>query len=450
MKTFRHLFLVLLAAAALLPASAQRRHSARKAYDPTVYLISIHEVDTVMMDCEARQEAAAMNRRATASAVRDHEQTWRQGFSQVEKPQFIFASRNNRFSLALGGYINLRVGYDFEGIVDNVDFVPYDIPMQATYNSDQKLMMDASTSRLYMKAIGNTRLGRVMVFVDGDFRGGSVGSYTPRIRSAYVQFLGFTAGRDLTTFCDLMAAAPTVDFRGPNAYNFNFATLLRYEVSFLKQHMTFGVAAEMPHVSATYGEAFAPLHQRMPDFPLYLQYAWGEDRSSHIRASGVLRNLYAYDLERDHNTSLLGWGVQASGHIRIIRPLELFFNGIYGEGITPYIQDLTGSGLDFTPNPLQPTSIQTMPMYAWQAAMRLQLTPHIAVSGGYSMVEVCKHNGFYSEEQYKRGQYIFGNIFCKLTPRMTLAAEYLYGTRKDMSDLQNHANRANLMVQYNF
>lgn len=453
MKTFRLLIAALLVGSALVPASAQRRsHRSEKEYDPTVYLISVHEVDTFMMDCNARQQAALMNRLATASAVNDYQETYRPGFQQVDKPQFVFATKNNRFSLAMGGYINLRVGYDFDGIVDNIDFIPRDIPMNPTYNTSQKLMMDASTSRIFLKAISNSRsLGRVVVFIDTDFRGGTEGSYTPRIRSAYVSFLGLTMGRDVTTFCDLLAAPNTIDFQGPNAYNFRFATMLRYEFSFLRDHMTFGMAAELPSVSATYGDYFAPLHQRVPDFPVYLQYAWGRNRMSHIRASAVFRDIYAYNLETDNRTSLFGWGVQFSGHITVVPALEFFFNGVYGEGISPYIQDLTGAGLDFTPNPEAPTSIQTVPMFGWQAAAQINLIPRrLSISGGYSTVEVRKKNGFYSDQQYREGQYIFGNIFCHVSPRCKIGAEYLYGTRENMDGLKNHANRANLMVQYSF
>lgn len=453
MKTFRLLIAALLVAAAWVPASAQRRHHrAEKEYDPTVYLISVHEVDTFMMDCNARQQAALMNRLATASAVNDYQETWRPGFQQVERPQFVFASKNNRFSLALGGYINLRGGYDFDGIVDNIDFVPRDIPMNPNYNTSQKLMMDATTSRLFLKAVANTeRLGRVVVFIDGDFRGGSEGSYTPRVRSAYVSMLGFTLGRDVTTFCDLLAAPTTVDFQGPNAYNFRFTTLVRFEHSFWNDHMSFALAAEKPYLSATYGEYFAPIHQRMPDFPVYLQFKWGRNRMSHIRASAVFRNMYAYNLRTDNKTSLFGWGAQVSGHIVVVPALELFFNGVYGEGISPYIQDLTGAGLDFTPNPASPTSIQATPMMGWQAAARINLVPRrLSISGGYSTAEVHKKNGVYSEQGYREGQYIFGNIFYHITPRCQIAAEYLYGTRKDMNGLKNHANRANLMVQYSF
>mgnify|MGYP003457550419 FL=1 len=142
-------------------------------------------------------------------------------------------------------------------------------------------MMDASTSRIFLKAIINSRmLGRVHIYTDMDFRGGDEFSYLPRLRSAYVEVGGFTIGRDVTTFCDLAAAPETIDFQGPNAYNFAFNEMIRYEHSFLRNHLTVGIAAEMPQVSATYGEHFSPIYQRVPDGIAYIQYAWGENRSS--------------------------------------------------------------------------------------------------------------------------------------------------------------------------
>ena len=450
MKTFRLLIVALLVASS---AAAQNNtgKGTNDEYSPTVYLISVNETETVE-DCGCPALAAAeLNRLAAASAIQDYRDTHRAGFQQAEKPQFIFTTKNNKFSFAVGGFINMRVGYDFEGIVDNIDFIPADIPMTRNYATDQKLMMDATTSRLYLKAIANTRaLGRVVVYVDGDFRGGARNSYVPRLRSAYVSFLGFTLGRDISTFTDLLAAPNTIDFQGPNAYNLHFATMVRWEKSFWNDCMKFGVAAEMPKVSGTYGEYAAPVPQRMPDFPVYLEVMWGPERQSHLRPSAVFRNMYERNLDKNYTTSQFGWGVQASGHIRVARVLDLFFNGVYGEGITPYIQDLAGAGLDFTPVPGWPTHLQTMPMYGWQAAAQINLSRRVSFSGGYSTVEVCKKNGFYSNDEYRTGEYIFGNMFVKITPRCKFGVEYLYGTRENMDGLKNHANRANMMVQYNF
>ena len=344
MKTVR-LFIVALFLT--VAASAQpNASSARDGSSPTVYMISVQETDT-LIPCEWRARAAR-NRMAMMDAVDDYNQTHRTGFQQPGRPQFLFAHKQNKYSLALGGFIALRTSYDFDGTPSATDFIPSSIPVPGDYASRQRLSMDASTSRIYLKGIANTRaLGRVVVYVSTDFRGGAQGSYTPRLREAYVSFKGFTFGRDVTTFCDLDAGPTTIDFQGPNAYNFTFATMIRYEVPFANDHLKFGLAAELPSVSGTFGETFDPIPQRVPDFPVYFQYAWGAKRDSHFRVTGVVRDLYLHNAATGNNTSLLGWGVQASTCINLARVLTIYGNGVYGEGITNYIQDLSGLGYDF-------------------------------------------------------------------------------------------------------
>ena len=381
-------------------------------YSPTVYLVSVNAPQPPA-DEEALLEAAVLNQLAIDNAIRDYIETHHPGFQQDELPHFIFATKQNKFSFSLGGQVTLRASYDFDGISGAQDFIPATIAVPGTYATRQKFGLDGTTSRIFLKAIANSKkLGRVTLYFSTDFRGGGTNSYTPRIRSAYVSFKGFTFGRDVTTFCDLNAAPNTIDFQGPNAYNYFFSTMIRYEHSIYRDILKFGVAAELPNVSGTYGDSFASIPQRVPDFPVYMQVNWGRNKESHFRASAVFRDMYLHNESTGNNTSLFGWGVQASGNIKVAGPLQLFFNGVYGEGITPYIQDLSGIGLDFTPNPHNPRSIQTMPMYGWQAAAQIDLVPNkLAISGGYSMAEVCRRNGAYADDEYRRGQYVFGNIF---------------------------------------
>lgn len=421
--------------------TAQTTYYEVEEYTPTIYMIAAGEVFEEY-DPEAMR----------ADIIEDYIETSRPGFQQAHNPQFIFATKNNRFSLALGGFVNLRTSYDFMGAVNNIDFVPYDIPMSTTYANKQRVMMDASTSRVFLKAIINSRLlGRVTVYSDMDFRGGEEFSYLPRLRSAYVNVAGFTIGRDVTTFCDLQAAPRTVDFQGPNAYNFNFNEMIRYERSFLRDHLTMGVAAEMPKVNGTYGDNFSPIMQRVPDGIVYLQYAWGANRNSHIRASGVVRDMYLHNNLTGDNTTRVGWGAQLSGHISATRWVDIYMNGVYGEGITPYIQDLTGSPYDIAYNPENPQQMQTMPMWGWQAAAQINFIPGMLwAAGGYSQVTLEKENGYLADNQYRRGEHLFGNVFCNVTPNFTLALEYLRGSRENMNGTRNTANRVSLMVQYNF
>ena len=443
MKRIRHFLLPLLCTTlATSTLSAQSTiYYEMEEYTPTIYMIAVGET-LQEYDPEASKQ----------QVIDDFMETRRCGFQQAHNPQFIFSTRNNRFALGIGGIVTLRTSYDFNGAMGNIDFVPYDIPMSRGYANRQRVMMDASTSRLFLKAIINSRmLGRVHIYTDMDFRGGDEFSYLPRLRSAYVEVGGFTIGRDVTTFCDLAAAPETIDFQGPNAYNFAFNEMIRYEYSFLRNHLTVGIAAEMPQVSATYGEHFSPIYQRVPDGIAYIQYAWGENRSSHIRASGVIRDMYLHDNVNGKNTTQLGWGAQFSGHIDLGRWVDLYMNGVYGRGITPYIQDLAGAPYDFAYNPSNPERMQTMPMWGWQAAAQINIIPgKMWLAGGYSEVRLEKHNGYLSDNQYHKGDYIFGNAFCNLSPNFTIAVEYLHGSREDMGGSKSSANRVSLMARYNF
>ncbi|MBR5465776.1 MAG: porin [Alistipes sp.] len=439
MKHFRLSMAALLVASA---ATAQTIQPAEK-YAPTVYLIGVEESVAVDDACDKLE--------LMSDATQDYHETHRHGFQQTAKPMFIFATRDNRYSLALGGFIALRASYDFNGISDNLDFIPYNIPLTADYNNRQQLLMDASTSRLYFKGIANSNtLGRVVIYMDADFRGGATNSYTPRVRSAYVSMLGFTLGRDVTTFCDLNAAPTTIDFQGPNAYNFNFATMIRYEYSMVDNHLKMGVAAEMPNVSATYNDSFLAMRQRIPDIPIYFQYAWDEDRSSHLRASAVFRNMYVRNAVQQSDERFFGWGVQFSGTIKAVDWLRFYMNGVYGKGITPYIQDLTGSGLDMVPNVTNGEEIELLPMWGWQAAAQINISPRAFFSGGYSMVDVERKDNFATNTMYSQGRYIFGNVFYSLTPRCMVGAEYLYGSRKNMDGVKGTANRINVQLMYHF
>ena len=363
-----------------------------------------------------------------------------------------FATKQNKFSFSLGGQVTLRASYDFDGISGAQDFIPATIAVPGTYATHQKFGLDGTISRIFLKAIANSKkLGRVTLYFSTDFRGGGTNSYTPRIRSAYVSFKGFTFGRDVTTFCDLNAAPNTIDFQGPNAYNYFFSTMIRYEHSIYRDILKFGVAAELPNVSGTYGDSFASIPQRVPDFPVYMQVNWGRNKESHFRASAVFRDMYLHNESTGNNTSLFGWGVQASGNIKVAGPLQLFFKRRVRRGHHSLHPGSLRHRTGFYAQSSQSEEYSDDAMYGWQAAAQIDLVPNkLAISGGYSMAEVCRRNGAYADDEYRRGQYVFGNIFWDLAPCCQLAAEYLYGTRENMDGMKGHANRVNLMVRYNF
>ena len=179
------------ALASTFAASAQHHRLERYRHggtEPTVYIISVRETDSLYPQQGYSEMDMMVKQAAVQSAINDHKNATRDGYQQVAMPSAIFADKHNSFSFAIGGDIALRAAYSFDRIIDNIDMVPYNVPMKLTPADKQEIRMDATTSRLFIRGIANTqKLGQVHIFMDFDFRGGLTGSYTPRIRSGYVQ-----------------------------------------------------------------------------------------------------------------------------------------------------------------------------------------------------------------------------------------------------------------------
>ena len=367
------------------------------------------------------------------------------GFQASHLPKFYIASKNNRFLLGIGGFVSFRTAYDFRGEVQNLDFVTYDIPTVSTPGNRQRFLMGASTSRLFFKAIANTDLlGRVVTYIETDFRGYH---NNLRLRKAYITFKGLLFGQDVTTFCDLNAAPTTIDFQGPNSYNFNFALMARYTHVF-DEHWSLAAALEMPDVSATYSSTTEAIPQRLPDLPFYVQYSW--KNNSHVRASAVFRDLMYQDSYDNKRRSKFGWGVQATTNIQFIPELSGFGQFVYGKGIAEYIQDVSGVGLDLVPKENSRGRLRALPMFGWFAGLQYNFTEDLFCSGTYGMVRVQDQDARYNPDGYRNAQYIVGNVFYNIIPSCTVGIEYLHGTRRNANMAHGYANRIQAMIKYNF
>ena len=74
-------------------------------------------------------------------------------FRNPEVPSFVFQGPGGKFSLGIGGFINLTSSYDFDGIVNDLDFLTYNI-VCLLYNSDaaaEPLCVDLGGLRIIKK-----------------------------------------------------------------------------------------------------------------------------------------------------------------------------------------------------------------------------------------------------------------------------------------------------------
>jgi len=261
--------------------------------------------------------------------VRIMNETQSPRFHDPKAPRFVLTDRKGHFALGIGGYVKATAEYDFGGISDDVDFYPSMIPNGGQNYVRNQFQMDATTSTIFLKLVGRTKhLGDFVVYTAGNFRGGSK---VFELQNAYVSFLGFTMGYDYSTFMDLAALPPSIDYAGPAGQVFSRATLLRYERAFGKGWKA-GVGIEMPVVDGITNQSVNISNQRMPNFPAYIQYAW--NKSSHIRVAGIVRNMTYENLVAQRAESKAGWGVFAASTFNVTSKLNFYGQATYGRGIS--------------------------------------------------------------------------------------------------------------------
>ena len=369
-------------------------------------------------------------------------------FQDPRAPRFLFLDRKGRVALGIGGYVKATMSMGFGGIAKNTDFVTAAIATPAQPDMRSQFLMDASTSRLFFKLVGRNKVvGEFTVYIESDFRGTAAGYYGMRLRQAYIQLWRFRAGRTWSTFCDVAAAPPTIDFQGPSGTVLTMNTLLQYTQP-LGDRWEMVMAVEAPSATYTthkhYNQAIT---QRVPDLPSYIQYKW-DDGQSHIRLSNLLRMLSYRNLVADKNQFTFCWATQLSGVIQASRHFTFYMQGVYGRGYGDYLNDLGGYGYDLIPGEHNGSMVAP---YALGLVGGVQYTirPGLFLSAAYSQCRLYDEPSL-SASAYRYGQYVVANAFYTPFPNCQIGIEYLYGNRHNYNNASGNAHRINTMIQYNF
>lgn len=377
-------------------------------------------------------------------------------FTDPKAPNFIYYDKKKNIALGLGGNVRVRTSYDFDGSPSSSDgFVPYTIPVPGDKLTRNRLAMDAGNSTLFFKVLGNnTKLGQYQLYLSANFSGKNYGFV---LQDAYIKMLGFTIGRTWSTFNDLAAIPPTVDYQGPNGAAEMRTEQIRYSRNFTDQ-LSFGVAAEISQTTGRFGQSIKDLEmsQRVPDIPMYFQYAFGQKNSSHVRVAGVLRTMNYMNEVQDKTKYATGYGVQVSSKIDVCPFFTFYGQMTYGDGIAQYINDLSGNGLSLVSAADQsngPTGkMKAVEAMGWFVQGRFNITSDIYATAGYSQAKIFPGVDKISlpDTNYRYGQYIVGNLFYNITSDFQLGIEYLYGNRVNINGEKGHANRIETLIQYNF
>lgn len=369
-------------------------------------------------------------------------------FSEPNAPRFLFLDRDGEVLLGIGGYVKGTMSYDFDGAIDNgSEFTTFDIPVPSDPGLRNRLAGNINHSRLFLRLVGRSeRFGSYEGFISTSFAGGASGNQL-KLKKAYMRLGNIIGGYYTSTFVDASAGTPVVNDQSPSGEATGTNVGIFYN-PLLSKHIKIGVSLEIPSASYRTNADVTAISQRCPDIPVYIQYGW-DNHNSHIRLSGLYRNLSYRDMTVGKNRFVTGWAVQLSGTGILTDDLTAYWQGSTGRGYGRYVNDLEGNGYDLVPSATVKGKMVAPHMADFEVGMQYTFTPEVSATACYSESHVIRQYGV-ADNGYKYGRYMAITCWYDPVPDLNLGIEYLYGSRKDFNTLSSHANRIEAMVKYNF
>lgn len=363
-------------------------------------------------------------------------------FNDPASPRFVFFNKERNFVFGVGGFVQVQGIYDFNGVPNDNYFVTKTIALKG-HQSGGRYGIDIGQSRLFFKLVGDTDVGRLVTYLEMNFEGDK---NAPILRQAFIKFRGFTIGKTWSTFCDISAGPATIDEQGPTSEVALRQPQVRYTYDFT-DGLQASLAIEYVKPSYTEGEFTEYINQRIPDIPLNVRYQF--KNGSHLQAGGILRNMYYRDQIQEKDRIVTGWGAALSGVWKFTTNSSMCFQGVCGKGISNYIQDLGGAGLDLVPSATAEGKLK--PFCAWGGYVGFSHRWGEALSSNimYSYARVMERYGL-PETAYKYAQYAAANILWDFSEYGSCGIEYIFGRRNDFNKEYGNANRINTMIQYKF
>lgn len=371
-------------------------------------------------------------------------------FNAPELPRFTFIGKDNKFYCGIGGFIKGTVSYDFSNPIDNpMYFITNDIPVDCPHANKGFYQMSAGSSNIFLNFVAMpTSRYQVGGYINFNFENENYGL---SLQYAYLIFGGFMFGYNYSTFCNEEAVPPTIDLEGPPTLPLILNTILNYKFNLKNWQFCLGI--ETPLTSATLTENTRLSHSTYPTVPAYIQYGWNNS-SSMVRLSGVFRTMQYENTSNGDTKYESGVGVQISGKIDVDGKFITYFQGLAGNGISSFTQDMCDSNYDLVPDGDNENRLKKVKLWGGMIGLQYNISERLMMSASYG------YEHFYAKkystgvipwnEQTRYLNYATANIFCNLTDNITLGFEYINGIKNTMGGLTKNNNRIQAMMQFNF
>lgn len=361
------------------------------------------------------------------------------------KYQGFFFLPGTQTILKIGGYFKTDFIYDLKPAGNTDAFVPSSIPIPTVVGVNNANVSVRPTRLSLDFRVPSTRIGEIRFYVEGDLFG--TNSTTPRVRHVYAQAKNFLIGQTFTNFMDPDGFPDTLDFQGPNGMVNLRNPQVRYAIA-LTPSTTFYVSVEKPSSDVTFKtpQFSSQPNAPSPDGAIRLRK---EFEGGHFQVSGIFRSIAAF-LPNGRTDSVFGWGVNVSTGVRTFGKDNIIFAVVAGHGVSRYIQDTSGLGIDAEPaSPANP-HLQATPAVGVDTAYQHYWTKTLRSSAVYSYAAV-NDTTLAAPSTYNHGTYLTSNVIWNPSQSsLNVGAEFLYGWAMEQTGQKANAQRIQFSAKYNF
>src|SRR5438477_7887589 len=289
--------------------------------------------------------------------------------------------------LKIGGYFKTDFIYDFKPAGNAESFIPSSIPIPTVVGVNNATVSIRPTRLSLDFRIPSTQLGDVRFYVEGDLFGSN--ATTPRLRHAYAQVKNVLIGQTFSNFMDPDGFPDTLDFQGPNGMVNLRNPQLRYGFA-LSPSTTFYVSVEKPSSDIIFKtpQFTDQPNSPSPDGAIRLRQ---EFERGHFQVAGLFRSIAAF-LPNGRTDSVFGWGLNAATSVKTFGKDNAIFAVAAGHGISRYLQDTSGLGIDAEPVSGVIPHLQATPAVGVEAAYQHYWLKTLRSSAIYSYAAVNNTN----------------------------------------------------------
>lgn len=313
-----------------------------------------------------------------------------------------------------------------------------------------------------------------MDFFNGN-TSGAFGSFPIRLRFAWIDVGPFLVGQAASVFMDYDVFPNVLDYEGPPGMILMRQPIFAARIP-VSDKIKVTVAAEQPYSDIQWldGGGFtvnpgtgiitekgaAKNIQNMPDFTANVRY---NGDYGHAQVAGIVRKL-SYQSPDEQTYDVAGYGLNVTGSLHpwaIMHGIPKNTEGIQpidrcrilgqfatGHGITRYVQDVNGFGLDATFDPLN--RITAIPSTGWFISYEHWWTDKVISVFSYGQARLDLQGTLLPADTYKSADYFTANLIWLPFERFGVGVEVMYGSRENRDGQKGDNVRVQSGVQYRF